>query len=280
MRTLSEKILATLCNNPLGRWYLGVPKGKKIYKITRSSAHYYTGDLAKNGMPVICTGDTRPSGRNPFIYWLETWKPIHLCWLFIAMGWKIPKYFIGLDTGAKAPTTTGVTYGNDWTNPTNAYVTDGVFATGVDNGALNQAYGSYGLNVTAGATINGIEVILIAKASTAGQMRFSVRSYTQGFKVKDQDLTTTLTTYTLGSSSDLWGAVDWTATHFSDANFPTKISLLSSTGYTFSVDSITVKVYYTESSTAIKTINGLANASVKTVNGLARASVKTWDGLA
>jgi len=30
---------------------------------------------------------------------------------------------------------------------------------------------------------------------------------------------------------------------------------------------------------AIKTINGLANASVKTIIGLARASVKTWQGL-
>jgi hypothetical protein len=33
-------------------------------------------------------------------------------------------------------------------------------------------------------------------------------------------------------------------------------------------------------SSAVKTVNGLANASVKTVNGLARASVKTINGLA
>jgi hypothetical protein len=37
--------------------------------------------------------------------------------------------------------------------------------------------------------------------------------------------------------------------------------------------------YTTTSSSAIKTINGLAKASVKTVNGLAIASVKTWNGL-
>lgn len=37
---------------------------------------------------------------------------------------------------------------------------------------------------------------------------------------------------------------------------------------------------YPLSTTAIKTINGLAKASVKTVNGLAIASVKTWNGLA
>ena len=38
--------------------------------------------------------------------------------------------------------------------------------------------------------------------------------------------------------------------------------------------------YIPAASTAIKTVNDLANASVKTVNGLARASVKTIKGLA
>ena len=38
--------------------------------------------------------------------------------------------------------------------------------------------------------------------------------------------------------------------------------------------------FYNASSSAIKTINGLAKASVKTVDGLAIASVKTWNGLA
>ena len=26
---------------------------------------------------------------------LLKWKPIHLCWLFNRMGWRIPKYFVG-----------------------------------------------------------------------------------------------------------------------------------------------------------------------------------------
>ena len=30
-----------------------------------------------------------------FLKKLENWKPIHLCWLFKRMGWKIPRYFIG-----------------------------------------------------------------------------------------------------------------------------------------------------------------------------------------
>jgi len=32
---------------------------------------------------------------------LETWKPIHLCWWFEKRGWEIPKYFIG--GGSKPP---------------------------------------------------------------------------------------------------------------------------------------------------------------------------------
>ena len=61
-----QKYLVKLFDNPLGRWYLGVPRGKHIYKITKSSAHYYTGEIAKNGMPIICTGDCSPSRNTVF----------------------------------------------------------------------------------------------------------------------------------------------------------------------------------------------------------------------
>ena len=105
MNNLIEKLIIKLFNNSLGRQFLGVPKGKKIYRITKSSTHFYTGELAENGQPLISSGAISPGGRIPFIYWLETWKPIHLCWLFIRMGWKIPKYFIGTDTGATSPGT-------------------------------------------------------------------------------------------------------------------------------------------------------------------------------
>src|SRR3990167_878346 len=46
------------------------------------------------------------------------------------------------------------------------------------------------------------------------------------------------------------------------------------------LSSTEISDFYNASSSAIKTINGLAKASVKTVDGLAIASVKTWNGLA
>lgn len=94
MRTTSQKIIAFLLNNKWGREYFGVPKGKKIFKIERGAVHYLKGEIHTNGLPIICMGQN-VEGVNPFTKWLETWKPIHLCWFFIKMGWKIPKYFIG-----------------------------------------------------------------------------------------------------------------------------------------------------------------------------------------
>ncbi len=292
MRTITQILIAKLFNNPLGRWYLGAPKDKKIYKITKSSAHYYTGELSeRNGLPVICTGDCIPSGRNRFIYWLETWKPIHLCWFFIRMGWKIPKYFIGLDTGYKAPTATGA-INNDFTNPTNAYALDGVYATQAASSSVDkrQSYATFGFGIPAGATINGIQSqvthhissVLYDGGLTVGLHRTSGGN---GLQSKSLTLSLTDTTDTVGGAADLWGFTGspvFIDTDFSDANFygRVQIGLYDTVGGTWSVDALTFKVYYTEVTTAIKTFNGLANASVKTVNGLPRASAKTKNGLA
>ncbi len=33
---------------------------------------------------------------------LKNWKPIHLCWLYKRMGWKIPKYLIGVSSSSSS----------------------------------------------------------------------------------------------------------------------------------------------------------------------------------
>lgn len=53
----------------------------------------------------------------------------------------------------------------------------------------------------------------------------------------------------------------------------------TATNYYAKIDHIQIQVYYTEASSSIKTVNGLAKASVKTINGLAIASVKTLNTL-
>lgn len=131
MRTKNEIRIVKLFDNPLGRWYFDVPKGKKIYLITRGSVHYYTGEIAKNGLPIICARQNI-GARNTFINWLETWKPIHLCWFYIKMGWQIPKYFIGADSGALSPGTVAyVVKGTQiWNNMDRAKTDDGITADG------------------------------------------------------------------------------------------------------------------------------------------------------
>jgi hypothetical protein len=278
MRTLKQKLIAKIFNNPFGRLYFGVPEGKEIYKITRSSAHYYTGEFSKiNGLPIICTGDTKPNGRNPFIYLLETWKPIHLCWFYIKMGWKIPKYFIGLDTGAKAATATGGSY-NSWNNPTNAYTEDGTnFATAGDFQSREQSYETFGFEIPAGATINGIEFYVKGKNSAGtATIRLALASGVLN-KTKTQAFSTTNTGYTLGSSSDLWGGA-FTDTHFSDANFHATIyGNADEAGNTRSVDFLSIKVYYTEVSNLanLKTYNTNLKANIKSINTNLIANVKS-----
>ena len=259
MLTRLEKLLAKLFNNPIGRLWLGVPQNKKIYKITKSSVHYLTGEISKkNGMPIICTGKCRPNGRLKFIKFLETWKPIHLCWLFKLMKWRIPKYFVGDYTSLNSPTATGGNEDN-WTNPTYAYSSNDQYAE-TSVGSLPQSYETFGLELPGDMTVNGIEVVCDAK-QTGITDPLTIRwwcAYDASWSdIRSHNFGGTETSYTYGSSSDLW---DEPAIYsdFSDANFSVQVypgsgySASSQTG-TYYLDHIQVKVYYTtnENITAI-----------------------------
>jgi len=250
-----EKGLVRLFDNPLGRLYLGVPRGKRIYKITQSSVHYYTGELSKrNGLPVICTGNCSPGGRLRFIHWLETWKPIHLCWLFRLMGWKIPRYFIALDTGYKSPTTTPSPGSeNDWTNPANAYASDDSYATVFSfsyGGAWLQNYGTFGFGIGAGDTINGIEIGVEHKEDAALDLNYIRLWWYCASDALLSDLAaitkrTTEQVDTAGGATSLWGRTP-VGSDFSDANFYVRY-LINNAEFsgTMYLNHIQVKVYYT-----------------------------------
>ena len=283
-----NKILVKLFNNPIGRKYLGVPKGKKIYKITKSSAHYYTGEIAKNGMPLICTGDCSPGGRLKFFYWLENWKPIHLCWLFLKIGWKIPKYFIGADTGYVLVGT-----GEDdnavgtraWVNPTNIEVEDTAKA---DVALIGGSYShylkgtDYGFSVDDedtvvgvallynryGANVNNENTKLVRAGSVVGTNQDGTSVWTASFVQK-----------TVGGSDNLWGTT-LTPAQVNASNFGFVIQVRGAATTTALVRWAKMKVYYTVAPTTdIKSVNGLAYASLKSKNGLAKASVKSFNGL-
>jgi type II secretory pathway pseudopilin PulG len=147
------------------------------------------------------------------------------------------------------------------TNPTNAYLNDGQFAVDTNSGNNTgtnctgtdkdkHRFYNYGFSVPTGATINGIEVSLVAKVdSTTGAPKICVQlSWDGGATWTAAKSTSTLSTnaapYTVGGSTDTWGRT-WTNTNFSNANFRMRIiDVASNNSRDFSLDYAGVKVYY------------------------------------
>jgi hypothetical protein len=147
------------------------------------------------------------------------------------------------------------------TTPANANADDGAFAvdtnsgTGTstsctNNGKDKHSYYNYGLALPAGATINGIQVRLDAKAdSTTGAPKICVQlSWDGGTTWTAAKTTSTLTTaeatYTLGGAADTWGRT-WASANFSDANLRVRvINVASNVSRDFSLDWVAVQVTY------------------------------------
>jgi len=146
-------------------------------------------------------------------------------------------------TAAKFPT--AVHAPNYWTNASNAFSNDAVYATDATN-AHQQGYSTFVLSVPAGAVIDGIEVKGIGKVSSgAGTLGVNL-SWNNGGNWSNQktaSLTTSRTPFTLGGAADNWGRT-WASGDFSDGNFVLRVENRSTTGITVSLDYITVKVYY------------------------------------
>jgi len=152
-------------------------------------------------------------------------------------------------------------------NPTKAYLNDGSFATDTnsgnttttgctDTGKDKHDFYNYDFNVPTGATINGIEVDLVAKVdSTTGTPKMCVQISGDGGSTwatakSTSNLTTSSATYVLGGSADTWGK-SWTSTNFSNTNFRVRISdVASSNSRTFSLDWAGAKVYSSATTTS------------------------------
>ncbi len=109
---------------------------------------------------------------------------------------------------------------------------------------------NYGISIPAGATIQGIEVQLNAKAdSTTGAPHFCVQlSWDGGVTWTATKSTATLSTtelaHLLGSTADTWGRT-WSVGNFSNANFRVRLtSVASNTSRDFSLDWVAVRVSY------------------------------------
>lgn len=293
MRTKREILIAKLFDNPLGRLYLGVPKGKKVYKITRSSAHYYTGELNKKGLPVITTGECLAGGSrllNKFTFAGKFFGVISLFTItkFIGEHGLLPLVAL-VNTGDKFPGSARNTIGS-WTNLTNLGAEDANFAT-LSIEDVQRSFGAYNYNfgVTAGATIDGFVVKVKGKiAGTGGNQQIKVRIYdTTDYKpiagkTAATPPTTTNTEYTVGGVADLWDG-SWTAANVNNNDYGTfEIQVLCSddetAADTFSIDCVKCNVYYTEVSVVAPTVTTQAVTDKAQTTGTGNGNITDTGG--
>ncbi len=169
-------------------------------------------------------------------------------------------------TAEKGPTATGDDYNGWGINAHRAYVDDGIGALAIGPFGPTQDYYNFDLGLSAGATIDGIEVRLNGYADTEsafGEVSFDIAlSWDGGASWTPVQGSSAYTDFwglpvgvdeTLGGATDDWGHA-WTVDELSDANFRVRITM-QGTMLTdaLSTDFIGVTVHYTpnEAPTAI-----------------------------
>ena len=166
------------------------------------------------------------------------------------------------------------TAASGWTNSTNVFTSNSVYATNAissnSTGATLSATG-FGFSVPSSAIIRGIQVSVIRKATAASSIQdATVQLQKAGTAVGSNRAiagtwTTSNVTQNYGTTSDLWGTT-WTASDINNANFGLKFTAKAgATATTANVDYITITVTYSNDTNAIGT-SGSPVAEVN-VNG-------------
>ena len=247
-----RRYLIKFFNNPIGRRYLGSPRDKKIYKITPTGVHYYTGDLAKNGLPLICTGDRSAGQKDIVRQKIFKLAGVLSTFAFLPIFPKslLPLVALMADTGWHSPTVC-----SGGTNCSNAYASNDTYATVIlskNGGNLYIKYSSFGFGIGASDTIQGIEIsaehyVDVVNSDGSSKLYWLGDSITSDlYTLAPSEIETT---ETLGGSTDLWGETP-NGSDFSDENFEARFYVsngaVHNVGKTFYLDHIKVKVYYTE----------------------------------
>lgn len=164
-------------------------------------------------------------------------------------------------SGQAAQTSTAGDNNGYETNPGNAFVYDGIVATDLNSGTNKNSsctnngkdkhhFFNYNFNLPPTAVVQGIQVRLDARADSASNnpkicVRISWDGGTTWTTAKQTTtLTTTEATYTLGSTSDLWGRT-WALSNFSNANFRLRvIDVAGNVNRDFFLDYVAVNVTY------------------------------------
>ncbi|MBI5290157.1 MAG: hypothetical protein HY873_14385 [Chloroflexi bacterium] len=167
-------------------------------------------------------------------------------------------------TGFRNPSAQTAATGGDGngyeTNPTQAFTdangetedrdsgTNGNLSC-TDAGKDRHLFYNYGFTVPAGATINGIEVLVDARLDSATGFICVQLSWDAGATWTTAKQTTNLTSsfanYTVGGTADTWGRT-WSSSDLSNANFRLRvINVANNTSARFRLDWIPAQVHYT-----------------------------------
>jgi hypothetical protein len=163
-----------------------------------------------------------------------------------------------------------------WTNPANAEVDDGVFATrslsSISTSHYLKATG-FGFSIPSGATINGILAEVKVKGADGLSRDNSIR-LVQGGVISGTDLsagvsvTTTLAYRSFGGPSNLWG-LSWTNTDINSSTFGFCYGAArgsAESASTMSVDAMRLTITYT-------TTGGVVATQTSVLQAVQRAAV-------
>lgn len=183
--------------------------------------------------------------------------------------------------GTAGPKIMSADAGAAWTNDGNLMAADGAFATyaiTASGGAPYIKAEGFGFAIPTGATIVGIQVDVIGKASATGSISMSpaqsklikAGTATGTAQSNATTWTTSSATYSLGSTSSLWGAT-LAPSDVNASNFGVNVAVFNTAGSTVtaSIDYIQMTVTYT---------TGGLNFAGATCTSISGATVTHWSG--
>ncbi|MGB6838531.1 MAG: hypothetical protein WBF66_12620 [Dehalococcoidia bacterium] len=159
-----------------------------------------------------------------------------------------------VDTGWLDPSAEAADSGGDddgfELDPTNAFADDGGYASNIDDAGDRHRFYDYGISLTAGSTIFGIEVRVdwwlddtTDENSLGVELSWDGGTSWTAMKT-DTEETTSEHTVVLGARNDTWSRT-WSVSEFSDVNFRVRVTCNSTgAGRNFYLDWIPVKIHY------------------------------------
>ena len=167
----------------------------------------------------------------------------------VPAGW-VASSTVVVNEGPNDPTAASVV-GGGWTNPTNIFTSDNVYATNITpaSGEILRAE-TFAFGIPGGATIQGIIVKIERKRFSSGdisdlRVQLKKAAAVGGNKASAVGWPIVDTVRTYGSSTDLWGTT-WTVAEINASNFGVELEAQTDDGLPRAeVDHITITVFYT-----------------------------------